>query len=108
MIIYINNRGEIKDVNSTTQDNLIAIILDDADNPFVGWSVAKICCYRVQIVDGRVAMFTPYVDTRIIEHLDRLSMVDEALFETSSDILVGLEEVYYETTLQSLYYPIEE
>lgn len=72
MILYVNDKNEIKDVNTTDNDTLIPLEIDD-NNPFTGWSVAKICCYKVKVVGRRVSVITPYVSTHIIEHIDRLS-----------------------------------
>lgn len=74
MILYINKNNEIKDVNITTDDTLIPFEIGENDyNPFANWSVAKICCHAIKIKDNRYDGFYPYVDIRIIEHIDRLS-----------------------------------
>lgn len=73
MILYVNSRNEVKDVNTTTNTSLTPLEVSDENNPFTGWSVAKICCYKVTVKDGLITMFTPYVDLRIIEHIDRLA-----------------------------------
>lgn len=72
MILFTNEKGEIKDVGKTSDPSLIRVEIDDERNPFKDWSIAKICCYRVNVVDGQVAMMTPYVDSRLIEHIDEL------------------------------------
>lgn len=72
MILFTNEKGEIKDVNQTTDTSLIPLEVNDTDNPFKSWSVAKICCYNVNVSDGIVTMMTPYVDSRLIEHFDGL------------------------------------
>lgn len=72
MKIYVNNKNEIKDVGTTTDESLIEYVINDKINPFANWSVAKICCYRAEVENGIVTMFTPYVDSRIIEHIDQL------------------------------------
>ena len=73
MRIYVNNKKEIKDVVTTTDNSLIEYVINDEYNPFINWSVAKICCYKAEVdEDGNVIMFTPYVDSRIIEHIDKL------------------------------------
>lgn len=79
MKIYTNEKGEIKDVNSTKDPSLIEYDLIDATNPFIGWSVAKICCYKVTVDNGNVTMMTPYVDSRLIEHIDQLGQQVEAV-----------------------------
>lgn len=72
MILYVNNKNEIKDVGVTTDESLIEYVINEDNNPFATWSVAKICCYKVNVENGNVTMFTPYVDSRIIEHIDQL------------------------------------
>ena len=77
MIIFVNERNEIKDVDITRDETLTAYELTDNDNPFKDWNVDKICCYRVtlmpEITDGEetgkylITMMTPYIDSRIIE-----------------------------------------
>lgn len=78
MILYINSENEIKDVNETSDENLTAIEISDESNPFAGWSVAKICCHKISLnEDGQYDGFTPYVDSRIIEHIERLGLGNE-------------------------------
>lgn len=77
MIIYVNQNNEIKDVNITSDDTLTQLEIIDETNPFKGWSVAKICCYKATVSDGQVTMMTPYVDTRLIEHIDQLGNQNE-------------------------------
>lgn len=71
MILYVNGRNEIKDVDSTTDELLIPLTVSDENNPFLSWSPAKICCYKVEVQNGTVTMYTPYVDSRIVEHIER-------------------------------------
>ena len=77
MIIFVNDRNEIKDVHSTNDKTLTEVFIHDEENPFKNWSIAKICCYRVDVREGFVRMFTPYVNSLIIEHLDRLGEQNE-------------------------------
>ena len=72
MILYVNEKNEIKDVGTTTDESLIEYVVNDEENPFAGWSIAKICCFRAKVEDGIVTMYTPYVDSRLIEHIDQL------------------------------------
>lgn len=69
MILFINEKNEIKDVNETSNPNLVPVEVDN--DIFLGWSFAKICCFKVKVENGIVTMFTPYVDSRIIEHIER-------------------------------------
>lgn len=74
MIIFINENNEIKDVDTTSKENLTALVLTDDNNPFKGWSKAKICCYAVQLDrDGNIGGYYPYIDTEIISVLDGLA-----------------------------------
>lgn len=72
MIIFTNDKNEIKDVGKTNLEGLTPLEIDDTDNPFKGWSSAKICCYKATVLFGKVTMMTPYVDSRIIEHIEQL------------------------------------
>ena len=104
MVVFVNSKGEIKDVGSTKQVDLIGVVLRDEENPFKDWPIAKICCYRIETFDGYVTMMTPYVDTRIIEHIEQLgqqiqiagkniSETNDGLIETYEDTLSNLERV---------------
>ena len=79
MILYVNENNEIKDVNETSDPSLIALEINDETNPFEGWSVAKICCYKVEVAEGIVTAMTPYIDSTIVEIVDRLGKQIEAL-----------------------------
>lgn len=95
MILYIDTENRIKDVDTTSDSSLTPIEVEET--PFDGWSVAKICCYKVYLsqipiypepekseeeeeeVEPEpigyktvISGFTPYVDSRLIEHIDAL------------------------------------
>ena len=70
MTIYTDTEGRIKDVNTTSDTSLIP--QEVTDGTFDGWTTAKICCYKVTVNDGNVTMMTPYVDSKLIEHIDML------------------------------------
>ena len=72
MKIYVDNDGCIKDVNSTTNPNLIEIKINDKDNPFADWNELKICCYKVVVDNGVVTSMTPYIDSRLIDMFDKI------------------------------------
>ena len=72
MILFVNDKQEIHDVNTTADKSLSPLYVKDEGNPFKDWSVAKICCYKVSVSDGIVTMFTPYVDSSIISHIEQL------------------------------------
>ena len=77
MKIYVDNNNCIKDVNFTSDTSLSEI--EVTDGTFDNWSVAKILCYKVKVVDGNVVMLTPYVDSRIVEHIDKLGQQTESI-----------------------------
>ena len=77
MKIYVNERNEIHEVNTCSDPSLIE--LEVTDGTFDGWSEAKICCYKATVQDGNVTMMTPYVDSRLIEHIDQLGRQTEAI-----------------------------
>lgn len=74
MILYVDNENKVRAVNTTTDTSLTPLYVDEtADSfPFKGWSVAKICCYKVSVSDGIVTMYTPYVDSRLLESIDAM------------------------------------
>ncbi len=94
MILYVNNKNEIKDVNTTSDPSLIALQVDDETNPFQGWSTAKICCYKVEVAEGAVTMMTPYVDSRLIEHIDQLGKENNINASDAADLRAAVEELY--------------
>lgn len=94
MIIFVNDRNEIKDVHSTKDTSLKEVFIKDEENPFENWSIAKICCYRVNVCEGVVCMMTPYVNSLIIEHLDRLGEQNGQTEETVTDLQVAVCENY--------------
>ena len=77
MKIYVNEKNEIHEVNTCSDPSLIE--LEVTDGTFDGWSGAKICCYKATVQDGNVTMMTPYVDSRLIEHIDQLGRQTEAI-----------------------------
>lgn len=94
MILYVNDRNEIKDVHSTNDTSLKEVFIKDEENPFKDWSIAKICCYRVDVREGVVCMKTPYVNSLIIEHLDRLGEQNGQTEETVTNLEVAVCENY--------------
>lgn len=90
MKVYTDSNGCIKDVGSTSDPNLIEVEINDEENPFTGWSDARICCYRVEVTDGHVTMMTPYVDTRLIDFIDKYGTLTK---ENTSDIADNREGI---------------
>lgn len=94
MYVSVNKKSEVKEVGVSTNPNLTSLYINDDDNPFVGWSDAKICCYKVKVVDGVVMMLTPYVDSNLIEHFDALGLAEETNTSDISDTREGLIETF--------------
>lgn len=92
MKVFINAKNEIKDVNSTTDASLTMVEIPEG--VFDDWSEAKILCYKVCLLDGAFAGFTPAVDTRIIEHLDNLGKANERNASDVTDIQMAMAELY--------------
>lgn len=102
MLVYVNQNGEIHDVGTTTDESLIELeILDDEENPFTGWSDAKICCYRVEVTDGHVTMMTPYVDTRLIDFIDKYGTLTKENTSDIADNREGIMETFEATESNS-------
>ena len=98
MKVYINQNNEIKAVNTASDASLLELDILDEFNPFAEWSEEKICCYKVNVKDGRVVMMTPYVDSKLIEHFDiggRLHTDNsEALFDLADLAGSNSEAIY--------------
>lgn len=94
MKIYTTDSGEIKAVGQSSDPNLNEIEVNDATNPFTGWSTAKICCYQVYVENGEVLMMTPYIASSALERIEEFGkemdeLADKAL---AADILLGVTE----------------
>lgn len=96
MILYVNNKNEVKDVNITSDGSLTPLEVNDNqnDNPFLSWSTAKICCHKVTVVDGMITNYTPYVDSRLVEHIDKLGKKDELASTDILDTQIALTETF--------------
>lgn len=92
MKVYVNSNNEIKDVNFTTDASLTPI--EVPDEVFAGWSVAKICCHKLILNEGNYAGFTPYVDSRVIEHIDNLAKANETNSSDIGDLAMAILELY--------------
>lgn len=100
MTIYVNERNEIKDVGATLDSTLIPI--EVTDGTFDNWCIARICCYKVNVVNGFVTMLTPYVDSRLIEHINQLGTSTEdnkGNIEDNSEGIYDLAEIVSEDSL---------
>lgn len=98
MKIYVNDSNEIHDVGSTTDPTLREIyILDEPDaNPFLTWPVARILCYRVEVVEGVVMMMTPYIDSRIVEQLAGVGHATEVNAADVTDLQIATADNFEE------------
>ena len=67
MILFLNNKNEIKDVDVTRDETLTAYEIAATDNPFEGWAADKICCYRVGLTPEKV---TEIVGTEEVTYTD--------------------------------------
>lgn len=94
MIIFCNSKNEIKAVGSTTDSALTRHEIDDECNPFNGMSEAKICCYKATVIGGRVNMMTPYVDSKLLEHIDQLGSDSEENTAEIADAREGIIEAF--------------
>lgn len=93
MILFVNDRREIKDIDSTEDKSLKALEIT-GNNPFEGWSDARIRCYRVEVRDGEVVMMTPYVSSTILEHIDYLGKGTRAISENVTSTQMALTETF--------------
>ena len=94
MYISVNSDNEIKSVGISSDPNLTSIYIKDEESPFVGWSDAKICCYKVEVVDGIVMMMTPYIDSRLLDHIDQLGLQSNKLSNYILETQEALAEIY--------------
>ena len=94
MILYINQDGEVRDVGATTDATLTPVEVTAESGYFVGWSAAKICCHKVTVESGKVTGFTPCVDPKIIEHIDRLGAGHEVNASDVTDIQLAMVELH--------------
>lgn len=106
MILYVNEQNEICDVDSTDDSNLIPLVINDDDNPFETWNKAKICCYKVEVSDGNIIKYSPYIDTRVINHIDKLegnNKKNESQITTLELILTELYKLISNSTINSFF-----
>ena len=79
MKVFVDKDSCIRAVGTTTDTSLTELTINDETNPFEGWSKAKICCYRVTVVDGVVTMMTPYVDSKLLDTIDMIGHQIESI-----------------------------
>ena len=85
MKVFVDSENRIRDVGTTSDLTLTELDINDEDNPFEGWSQAKICSYKVNVTEGVVTMFTPYRMSSDLDYIDEIGM--------ACDILLGNMEV---------------
>lgn len=93
MIVFVDNENRIKAVNTTSDSSLTALEINDDANPFNGWSTAKICCYKVAVLNGFVIMMTPYIDSRSIEAFNTTGKQVDANTEGVANATDGLFDI---------------
>lgn len=102
MILYVDSENKVKAVDKTTDESLTPLYVDENNLtfPFKGWSAAKICCYRVNVSGGVVVMYTPYVDSKMLDSIDAVGhQVDsmspwtKTLTASKGDTEVQVDEV---------------
>lgn len=95
MIVFVDEENRIKAVNKTDDETLRELVIDDGQNPFADWSIAKICSYKVNVQDGIVTMYTPYRASSTLDYIDEIGHIAEDNEEKAEafDILIGNEVV---------------
>ena len=93
MKVYVDSQNCIHDVNSTENPSLKELIINDADNPFEGWTAAKICCYRAVVEAGIVMSYSPYIPSSIVELIDRLAKENAELRMRANNTDKELDEL---------------
>lgn len=93
MIIFVDSQNQIRDVDTNSMQDETLTAVEVTDGTFDKWSKAKICCYVAEVVDGRVYMLTPYVDSRLIMHIDQLGAQTEVNAGNINDNSLGLFDV---------------
>ena len=101
MYVSVNDKNEIKEVGISTNPLLTSLYINDEENPFNGWSNAKICCFKVNVKDGIVTMMTPYVDSISLDVIDQLGKSTEVNAGDISDNRDGLMETFEASMLNT-------
>ena len=94
MKIYQNDKLEIHDVESTEDPTLTEVFVDDTveDFPFKDKSEDFICSYKVNVIDGRITMMTPYVDSKALPHIDEQGKKNDDMKMATRILLGEVEE----------------
>ena len=91
MIVYVNSKYEIKDVNTTNDKSLLAVKVPE--DTFKGWPIAKICCFKVILNNGYYVGYTPYIDSKVIEHIERLAKKSEMISDENAILSETLDSL---------------
>ena len=104
MILYLNDKSEIHDVNSTEDLSLTPVYVDENNEefPFKGMSNEGICCYKVTVNGGVITMYTPYKDSRLIGPIDDLGhKIDKITpYVATKTVSYGDTEIMFENVPQ--------
>lgn len=86
MILYVDNESKVRAVNNTDNAKLTPLYVDETAEmfPFKGWSTARICCYKVTVVNAEITMWTPYIDSQNLEMIDTMGHQIDAKASTSA------------------------
>ena len=99
MKVYVDKDSCIRAVGTTTDTSLTELTINDETNPFKDWSTAKICCYKVSVLDGIVTGYTPYISSSLLEIVDRFGKILDKNDSGLDEIVNGLMETC-ETTME--------
>jgi hypothetical protein len=93
MILYVDNESKVRAVNNTDNAKLTPLYVDETAKmfPFNGWSTARICCYKVTVVNAEITMWTPYRDSTTLDYIDEIGQDADNKTEALK-ILFGEEE----------------
>lgn len=97
MTVFVNSKNEIKAVNSTTDQSLTPIEIDDEANPFNGWTEAKICCFKIVVDGNRIVGLSPYINSKLLDHFSQLGNICDTNAEDIVETQIGLTETYEAT-----------
>lgn len=100
MKVYTDSEGRILAVGTTDDVSLIEqTIADDEQNPFIGWSDAKIMCYRVTVDDGHVTMMTPYVPSNLIDKISQMQTLIGYAVTSVDDLILTQADMLFDMCL---------
>ncbi len=101
MKVFVDSENRICDVGSTKDTSLTELNINEENNPFKDWSVAKICCYKVSVLNGEVTGYTPYVSSGLLSVIDRIGKQIDSGNDEISNAREGIMETYEETLINA-------